>query len=497
LNGFLSPLQRFKAREAFPMTSSLPNRTKVFISYSHTDAKHLERLHKHLAPYERMGVLDYWDDTKIGPGVMWRKEIERAISCAKVAILLVSADFLASKFITENELPPLLAAAQGGGANILSVILSPSGFEDSGLAQFQAMNSPSRPLSKMNKNDKEDTWKRVAKIVSNAMYSLSAGDGNSVKSDTNVPIEKMDEGAFTIEVLQKIDNSGVQTPLSLPLMSKSVQETSVEEIARELISRRDQGLRPVLFLGSQIGGLYNNKFLYEILRQFSNVNFDFLSDPHKFRECYTILSKHFNEQERYNILIKALTALKYREEDKRLARLIKTGLFEAIISTNIDTFLEDAFNFLKLHESDDYRVFIPGGNDIMEILDNKLRYIPIIKVFGDLESRKHRIADERFAFQADNSFRKYLLSTMRKNVLMIGYDPVWDQTIEQVLPLNGGTFWYVNETYLSSEESLIAQIIQTRECKYLAGSLGSYSEFLMRLCGQDVIYKMMNMTEEF
>jgi hypothetical protein len=111
------------------MTSSLQNRTNVFISYSHKDTKYLLRLQTHLTVYERNKLLDIWDDTKILGGALWHEEIQKALKQAKIAILLVSADFLASKFIAENELPPLLFAAKAGGARILPIILSPCGFE--------------------------------------------------------------------------------------------------------------------------------------------------------------------------------------------------------------------------------------------------------------------------------------------------------------------------------------------------------------------------------
>jgi predicted Ser/Thr protein kinase len=153
-----------------PVEAKAP-RTRAFIGYSHKDERFLERLQVHLAYYERLGSVDAWDATRIAPGAVWRRELEKAIEAAKVAVLLISADFLASKFIAEQELPRLLAAAREGGATILPVILSPCGFEVSNLAQFQAVNRPSRPLTKMSKNEKEETWDKVARIVYNATLS--------------------------------------------------------------------------------------------------------------------------------------------------------------------------------------------------------------------------------------------------------------------------------------------------------------------------------------
>jgi TIR domain len=156
------------AKEAVAAVTPSANRTKVFISYCHKDAPSLERLQVHLTPYDQGKLVDIWDDTKIKPGAKWRDEIAKAIEAAKVAVLLISADYLASRFIAEDELPPLLAAAEQEGTTIFPVILSPCAFEYTKLAQFQAVNSPSMPISKMSKHQREALWEQVARLITNA-----------------------------------------------------------------------------------------------------------------------------------------------------------------------------------------------------------------------------------------------------------------------------------------------------------------------------------------
>jgi hypothetical protein len=80
--------------------------------------------------------------------------------------LLISADFLASKFIRENELPPLLRAAEEEGTVILPIIVGPSLFlRNTSLAQFQAVNDASRPLVSCAIGEQESTFLKVAETI--------------------------------------------------------------------------------------------------------------------------------------------------------------------------------------------------------------------------------------------------------------------------------------------------------------------------------------------
>jgi small GTP-binding protein len=145
--------------------STINERNKVFVSYSHEDREWLELMRPHFKPLERDYGIDFWDDTKIKLGVRWREEIESALNTAKVAICLVSADFLASDFIKNDELPSLLEAAKRKGAKVIPIIVRPCMFEETNLSQFQAGNEPSKPLSALSRNEQENLFLKISREI--------------------------------------------------------------------------------------------------------------------------------------------------------------------------------------------------------------------------------------------------------------------------------------------------------------------------------------------
>lgn len=152
-----------------PKTSSHSpaiKRHKAFISYSHADREYLDRLLVHLKPLKNLGLIDVWEDSQIKTGDKWLSEIETALEQSNIAILLISADFLASDFIVNNELPPLLSNAEVQGTKIVPVIVSPCRFaRDPQISKFQAVNDPSNPLSTMEQNEREVIYDKLASEI--------------------------------------------------------------------------------------------------------------------------------------------------------------------------------------------------------------------------------------------------------------------------------------------------------------------------------------------
>lgn len=83
-----------------------------FLSYARRDTADVQRFGVVMEPLlELASAYEFgkWMDRQILPGEHWWAEIDEALAACRFGLLLVSPEFLASKFITANELPELLA----------------------------------------------------------------------------------------------------------------------------------------------------------------------------------------------------------------------------------------------------------------------------------------------------------------------------------------------------------------------------------------------------
>ncbi|OAI40630.1 hypothetical protein AYO38_05610 [bacterium SCGC AG-212-C10] len=155
--------------------SSDSYRTGVFISYSHEDREWVDRLEIVLKPYLGGESFDVWDDSDIRPGQKWSQEIDRALSKARVAVLLVSPDFLASDFISKVELPEILRRA-GQDLTVFWIPIRPSAYEITPLASFQAASDPGKPLAALSRTQREAALVKIAREIASAMGINAIGN---------------------------------------------------------------------------------------------------------------------------------------------------------------------------------------------------------------------------------------------------------------------------------------------------------------------------------
>ena len=67
--------------------------------------------------------MDVWVDRRITVGKGWLEQIHERLLSARIALLLVSADFLNSQFIQNEEVPKLLDRHKDLGMTIVPVLI--------------------------------------------------------------------------------------------------------------------------------------------------------------------------------------------------------------------------------------------------------------------------------------------------------------------------------------------------------------------------------------
>lgn len=141
-------------------------KNKVFISYSHEDEKWLKEIKKNLKALSNViGEVNVWDDTRIKAGDKWKEEIEAAMRTCRAAILIVSQSFLASDFIKNEELQPILKRAEKEGTHVFLVIARACLFEESSLESFKSVNPPEKPLNACQEHEVDKYLVKLARDI--------------------------------------------------------------------------------------------------------------------------------------------------------------------------------------------------------------------------------------------------------------------------------------------------------------------------------------------
>lgn len=150
--------------ESLPATISTATAeySRVFIGFHPRDRKWAERLSRHLEPLLGTGPVESWDPSRAQADEPWREELEVAIESAQVAVVLVSADYLASALAVEEEIPLLLESARDRGLVLLPVIVGPAAFARSPLARVRPVNPPSSPLASKGRAEQEKLLETLA-----------------------------------------------------------------------------------------------------------------------------------------------------------------------------------------------------------------------------------------------------------------------------------------------------------------------------------------------
>ena len=167
---------------------------KVFFSYSHKDEQLRDELEKHLASLKHRGLIESWHDRRIGAGEEWELSINSHLHDADVILLLVSSDFIASRYCYEIEMQEALRKHDAKEATVVPIILRPCVWHDLPFGKLQAATRDGQPVNKFPSLD--DGFLEVVQSIKAALIKKTQPDGVAEKRmdvspyvDNEVPLE--------------------------------------------------------------------------------------------------------------------------------------------------------------------------------------------------------------------------------------------------------------------------------------------------------------------
>lgn len=109
---------------------------------------------------QRNGLITNWYPLKIGAGEEWQREINKHLNTARIILLLISSDFLASDSIYEVQIPRAIKRHFDREARVIPILLREvAGWENTYFGKIQL--GQLQPLPKNKKFVTSSAWKNL------------------------------------------------------------------------------------------------------------------------------------------------------------------------------------------------------------------------------------------------------------------------------------------------------------------------------------------------
>ncbi len=161
---------------------------ELFYSFAHEDEMLLDKLDGHLAALKKQGLISTWHRREISPGQIWTKEIDAHLRTARILVLLVSPDFIASDYCYGVELQEALKRHVAGDACVIPVILRPCDWRETTFGKIQPLPKNGKAVTTWPNRDLAYT--EIAKGIRQVIHEFSGERSPAEKKQT-----KREEGS--------------------------------------------------------------------------------------------------------------------------------------------------------------------------------------------------------------------------------------------------------------------------------------------------------------
>lgn len=146
------------------------NQIKVFYSYSHKDEVLRDALESHLSILMQREIISQWHDRRILAGKEWETEIDNQIEEADIILLLVSSDFIRSKYCYGKELKRAIERHESNQAKVIPIVIRAVDWTDSPFSRLQMLPKDAKAVTSWNNQD--EAWVDVVKGIRDAIDEI-------------------------------------------------------------------------------------------------------------------------------------------------------------------------------------------------------------------------------------------------------------------------------------------------------------------------------------
>lgn len=183
------------------MTTRPTTPIELFYSYadSRKDEKLLDELEKHLSSLKYQGYISDWHSRKIVAGKEWEKEIDEHLNTARLILLLVSPDFMASSYCNDVEVKRAMERHEAEKARVIPIILRPVDWQNAPFSKLRVLPGNGKPVSSWQNTDEalyhiaQEIRKAIENLPVENAHAITTTHSSSASSSPGTHTENMDE----------------------------------------------------------------------------------------------------------------------------------------------------------------------------------------------------------------------------------------------------------------------------------------------------------------
>jgi hypothetical protein len=145
---------------------------RLFFSYSHADEALRNRLETHLSMLKRQGAIETWHDRRIAAGDEFAGSIDEELERADIILLLVSPDFLDSRYCYDVEMKRAMERHEAGEARVIPVILRHCDWRHAPFGKLLAAPKDGKPIQSW--PDLDEAFLDVVGMIRQALPQTSS-----------------------------------------------------------------------------------------------------------------------------------------------------------------------------------------------------------------------------------------------------------------------------------------------------------------------------------